>query len=53
MASVVIVAAVALIVTARGRAARGQRAEAPAPEATPSHVRRESPGSVAEPARLP
>lgn len=53
VASVVIVAAVVLIVTARGRAARSQQAGAPAPEAAPLHVRHESPGTVAEPARLP
>jgi drug/metabolite transporter (DMT)-like permease len=53
VASVVIVAAVVLIVTARGRPARSPHAEAPAPEGLPSHVRHEAPGTVPEPARLP
>ncbi len=54
VASVVIVAAVALIVTARGRATGSLRnAEGPAREGVPSHDRREAPGTVPEPARAP
>jgi drug/metabolite transporter (DMT)-like permease len=54
VASVVIVVAVALIVTARGRAAGSpHEAEAPVPDVAPSHVRREPASTVREPARLP